>query len=245
MTKTVLITGGSSGLGQELAFSYAQKGWDIFILARREELLKKTCEQIRKQHNSQAHYSVCDLRNPEDIIASCDKIKKIYPKLDLIIANAGVSKEMPVENFSSKEVISLYEVNVFGVIRIFEQFIPSLIKQKSGHLVAISSIAGFFSFAKSHPYCASKSALNSHMQGLGDELKKYNIHTTTICPGFIHTPMTKKNKFYMPLILNKDKAAQKIIAGISAKKRMLIFPLTSFLFGKFFSTIFRKLRTKN
>jgi len=230
--KVAFITGASSGLGSEFARQYAKKGYDLFLTARRKGRLENLAKNLSDLYSVNVVFFVCDLKNHKEVKSMCVHASNTYPTIDIVIANAGISYSIDVTSFSFASIRDLYDVNVFGVLKVFEHFIPIMIKQKRGHLVAVSSLAAFSSFPKSIPYCATKTALMAHLEGLYYELKVYGVFVTCLCPGFIKTAMIRKNDFPMPFVMEKDEAVSKMIGAIEKKKRRFVFPKTIYYFLK-------------
>ena len=223
-TKVAVITGASSGIGKEFAAQLYRKGWTVWLLARRKELLEKACFELTNSCEGGAFYAVCDVSNKNQIKESIANIIKTHDHIDLLIANAGIGEKVTVENFKTSTIERLYQVNVFGVLNMIESCLPHMLSRKSGQIVAISSLAAYKAFPGMHPYCATKSALNSHLEGLQLELNAHNIFVTTLCPGFIRTAMTQHNKFPMPFLMSKEKAVEKMLNAIFRKKKVYNFP---------------------
>jgi short-subunit dehydrogenase len=143
--------------------------------------------------------------------------------VDVVIANAGVSRrdsDGRTESERSREVI---ETNLLGVVHSFEPFMAEMERAGSGSLVAISSVAGFRGLPNAGAYSASKAAVNTWMESL--RVRLYGrVHVMTVCPGFVDTPMTASNRFPMPWLITADDAAERIEQGITRRTRVLVFP---------------------
>ena len=223
--KTVFITGASSGIGQAFAKAYAKKGFKLFLTARRENLLRETIELINEQQKDKvAHYFAGDLTNSEQIQKCIASALEFLRTVDLVICNAGVGDKVTVEKFSTNRIKKLYEINVFGVLRVIEGFLPTLIKQKHGHIVTTSSLAAYISSPQIHPYNATKAAIKNHMEGMAKELRPYGISVTCLCPGFVKTAITANLKKPLPFLMGLDDAVKKMIKAIEAKKEVYAFP---------------------
>ena len=115
-------------------------------------------------------------------------------------------------------------LNYYSLIYGVEAVLPLLRKSKAGHLVGMSSVASFLGIPEAEGYCASKAAARIFLEGLRAELYHEKIKVTTICPGFVKTPMISKNDFKMPFLLEADKAAQIIADAIAQQRQELVFP---------------------
>ncbi len=221
--KVVLITGASSGIGYELSKQLANEECNIALLARRDKILETLIESL-KYENRKHLYVKCDVGNKEEVLSALTEIRNKFGEIDIAILNAGISYHSGVENFSSEKAEKIFNVNVFGIIYFIEQLLPVFMKNKSGIIVGISSLADGKGFPKSGFYCASKAAVSLLLESVRIELKKYNIKVITVKPGFIKTPMTEKNNFPMPFLIDASKAAEIIIQGIKKEKKIIQFP---------------------
>lgn len=214
--RSVFITGASSGLGMELAKVYKSKGWRVGVCARRGELLEK----LKQDFGVQVFQA--DVTKREELSEAIQAFGK--EGLDLVIANAGKSYENKSRIPDFEVGRDLVEVNLIGAMNTFEPAIQLMLKQKSGHLAAVASIAGLNGLPGVSAYSASKAGVIKMCESLGLDLAKEGISTTVVCPGFIDTPLTRKNPHPMPFMVEASTAAQKIYEGIERKKRRIYFP---------------------
>ncbi len=217
--KVVLITGASSGIGQEIANQLSKRNLSLALVARRENILQ---ELSSKNENSIA--VKCDVSKKKEVEIAYQKIIDKFGKIDVAILNAGYSVRMSVENYNSEAAEKIFGTNIFGIIYWVEQLLPEFIKRKNGMVVGVSSLADSKGYSKSGFYSVSKAAATIYLEGLRTELKKYNVKVLTVRPGFVKTPLTDKNEFKMPLIMTPKKAAKIIINGIEKEKAMIQFP---------------------
>jgi short-subunit dehydrogenase len=141
-----------------------------------------------------------------------------------VIANAGVGRPTLRDPVNMPDVEDTFRINLMGVVYTLSAALPEMLARKSGHLVAVSSLAGYRGFPAESAYCASKAAVNVYMDGLRIHLRGTGVRATTICPGFITTPMTANNKFHMPQLMTAEYAARKMIRAIKADKKVYNFP---------------------
>jgi short-subunit dehydrogenase len=118
----------------------------------------------------------------------------------------------------------MFKVNVFGLVYALEAVLPEMLRRKSGHIAAVSSLAAYKGLPGESAYCASKAAVNTYLEGLRIQLRDHNIHVTTICPGFVRTPMTSINNFKMPYLLEPDDAARRIVHALKERRKVFNFP---------------------
>ena len=221
--KNIILTGASSGIGFELAKLLARENCKIALLARRKEILDDLAKEISSSSNKILPIK-CDVTKKEEVENSINKIKNDFGKIDLAILNAGTSFRASVDDFHSEDADETFAVNVMGIIYFVEFLLPDFKKDQNGIIAGVTSMADQRGFPKSGFYCASKAAASKFLESLRIELKDYNIKVITIKPGFVRTPMTDKNEFYMPFLMEPDKAANIIIKGLKKEKRVIQFP---------------------
>ncbi len=220
--KVIVITGASSGIGYKLAELLAEEKAHIALIARRIEIL----DELQKKLSSLTDViSIkCDVKDKNEVKDSFRKIKEHFGKIDIAVLNAGKGGRYEIEKFNSSNAEETFRVNLFGMIYCIEEVLPEFINRKEGMIVGVSSIADAKGYPRSAFYSASKAAVTILLESLRIELKKYNVKVVTVRPGWVNTPMIKKNEFKMFLILDVEKAARKIINGIKKEKRMIQFP---------------------
>ncbi|MDX1700027.1 MAG: SDR family NAD(P)-dependent oxidoreductase [Melioribacteraceae bacterium] len=217
--KVVLITGASSGIGRAIAKDLSKKEVKLALIARREDLLNEI-----SPGNKNILRIKCDVSNKIQVSEAYSKIIEKFGKIDIAILNAGYSVRMTAEDFDSGLAEKIYGANVFGIIYWVEQLLPAFIERKEGMIAGVSSLADTKGYSKSGFYSSSKAAVTIYLEGLSSELRKYNIKVINVRPGFVRTPMTDKNEFEMPLLMEPEKAARIILNGMRKEKRKIQFP---------------------
>ena len=221
----IIITGASSGLGEDLARQYATKDNELILLARREDKLFKLRSELFESAAG-IEIIVADV-TAFDILQ--EKIKKIGT-VDMVILNAGVALGHKDGNIPTIESFkNLYDVNVLSNHAILEVLLPRLVAQGSGKIVFISSLASLFTMPSSKVYSSSKRALNAYAEGIRYKYKKDGIKVITILPGFIKSELTDKNEFNMPFLLETSEGVRRIIKAIKKERRVYAFPLRFYL----------------
>lgn len=220
----ILITGASSGIGEELARVYANQENELILLARRKEKLQNLKTELIP-HAKSVEIVVADVTLFEELQ---EKIK-LLGAVDMVILNAGISIGHSHSITPFKEFKKLYDVNLLSNHAILEILLPHLIAQKSGKIVFISSLASLISMPTSKAYSSSKRALNAYAEGIRYKFKNDGIKVITILPGFIKSELTDKNSFHMPFLLSTKEGAQKIKNAIDKNKIFYAFPLRFYL----------------
>jgi short-subunit dehydrogenase len=153
---------------------------------------------------------------------------------DVVIANAGVSSGTLTSEAKDQVVFEqIMRTNVLGMVHTYQPFVEAMKIRGSGTLVGISSIAGFRGIPGSGAYSASKAAATAYLESLRVELSSSGVNVLTVCPGYIKTPMTDVNPFYMPFLMDADRAARSIRKAIIKKKRFHVLPWQMSLVGFF------------
>ena len=248
--KNILITGAGSGIGRALAIAYSKVGVNLFLCGRNIEKLKITSEICQKL-GAQVSCRILDVK---DQIASQNlivEIEKDFP-LDLVIANAGISAGTSQGTESFQQIKEIFTTNLDGVLHIIHPAIEKMKNRKCGQIAIISSLAGFCGLPSSPAYSASKAAVRVYGEALRGNLAQYGIEVSVVCPGYIKTPMTDVNDFYMPFLMSVEKCAKLIKHGLSINKSRIAFPfplyfivwLMALLSKKITDPIFAKLPKK-
>ena len=229
--QVAVITGASSGIGWALARALAAEGCKVGLTARRREPLAELAGQIEKAGGSAA-FAIADVAEREQAIAAIHDLAARLGPIDLLLANAGVGAPTIVEPFNVGDIEKMFRVNVLGVVYSLEAVLPEMLHRRRGHLAAISSLAAYKGLPGESAYTSSKAAVNVFMDGLRVQLRSKGIAVTTICPGFVQTPMTEPNEFKMPWLLTADEAARRIVRALKRKRKVYNFPWQTALLMK-------------
>lgn len=185
-SKRVLITGGSSGLGREIALRYAQSGHRICIVDINEVRGADTLEELKNQ-GTEAIYRHCDVTKTEDIQAAVDAVKSKWGGLDIIFNNAGIAGGGTFDKATDADWQFIMGVNFYGALKGCQAAIPVMKAQGHGHIVNIASMAGLLNPPGMAGYNVSKAAVVSLSETLKPELALDNIGVTVVCPSFFKT----------------------------------------------------------
>ncbi|GIW81118.1 MAG: short-chain dehydrogenase [Gemmatales bacterium] len=229
--RIAFITGASSGIGWEVAKELARQGCKVGLVARRQEALEKLADEIAT-HGGVAASAPADVSDRKQVQSAFRELADRLGPCDLLVANAGVGVPSFIEPFNIADVERMIRVNLFGVIYAVEAVLPAMLRRGSGHLAAVSSLAAYKGLPVESGYCASKAAVNTYMESLRIQLRYRGIHVTTICPGFVRTPMTEVNQFHMPWLMEADEAARRIVRALARRKKVYNFPWQTTLLMK-------------
>ena len=224
MTPLVFITGASSGIGQALALRFHQAGYRLALTARRTEEVKSWASAMNIGVSSYEIYSA-DVADTASIVAAGQACMASQGVPDVVIANAGISIGMDSAMRGDLDVMArTFATNNIGVAATFHPFIDDMVQRGSGALVGIGSVAGIRGLPGHGAYCASKAAVIAYCESLRGELKASGVKVVTICPGYIDTPLTQKNSYAMPFLLQPEAFANQAFAAIEAGASYRVIP---------------------
>ena len=188
--KVVIITGASSGIGEATAYKLAEAGAKLVLGARREEKLKAIADNIKGKGGA-AVYRVTDVVNPSDSKALVQLALDSFGKVDAIFLNAGLMPNSPFAALETDNWNAMVDVNIKGVLNGIAAVLPTFIAQKSGHVLATSSVAGLKAYPGAGVYCGTKWAVKAIMESLRMESAqaRTNIRTATIYPAAVQSEL--------------------------------------------------------
>ena len=225
----VFLTGASSGIGEAIARLYAARGATLGLVARRGEHLEK----LKASLSTTVEAFACDVRDAAAMRAAGAEFTARHGTPDLVIGNAGVSYGNITTSEKDVEVFrEILDINVLGLVNTFHPFAAAMRQRGSGTMAGIASVAGFRGLPGATAYSASKSAAISYLEGLRVEMRPRGVRVVTICPGFIATPMTAKNPYPMPFIIEADDAARRIVRVLDSSKRFAVIPWQMAIVGR-------------
>ncbi|NEQ69065.1 MAG: SDR family oxidoreductase [Symploca sp. SIO2D2] len=226
--QVVLITGASAGIGAALAQEFASQGANLVLLARREERLTAIATAIDPTGNKVLTIP-CDVTKDGELEQAVALAHSKFTKIDIAIANAGLSVKGNLEDLSLADYRLQWEINVFGVLRTVYATLNDL-KQTQGSLVVISSVKSYLSLEGDSAYSSSKFALRALCESLSKELAPYGISVTHVCPGYVATEIRRvdnqgifhsdwQDHVSPKLLMSPEETAQQIVQGIERRQR--------------------------
>ena len=221
--KIVWITGASSGLGKSLAQLMAQKGWQVAASARNEEELL-VLEDWSDPLKGQIHAYACDITDMASLEAVLARINSDLGPVEMAVLNAGTHMPVKAIEFRASAFRPLVEVNLMGAVNCIDVLLQDMVARGQGHIAVVSSVAGYRGLATSSAYGMTKAGLINMCEALKPELDRENIKIQVICPGFVRTPLTDKNNFPMPFLMEPEAAAKAFYQGLMSRKFEVIFP---------------------
>lgn len=200
----ILITGASKGIGKAIAIVFAKNNFNIAICSRDKNQIDLFADELNKDYPSIIVIAKsCDISQKEQVDEYSKIVKSKFKTIDVLVNNAGVFHEGKIYNEEEGNLEKTMATNLFGAYHITRAFMDVMIKQKSGHIFNISSIAGMEPYENGSSYSISKYALNGFSKNLREEMKPFNIRVTNVLPGAVWTDSWKdtslpKERFIMP-----------------------------------------------
>ena len=226
--KVVLITGASSGIGRAAAIKFAKRGATIILVSRNNEKLEQVNEELKK-FNTSTLVCECDISDKSQV----EKISKIilerYDSVDILVNNAGFAIYGSVSELTIEEIESQMATNYLGMVYCTKNFLPSMIKKNSGHIVNVASVAGSFGLPGIASYCATKFAMLGFSEGLKHELKGTGVGITVVSPIMVRTNFFDHSSFesmpkYSPTSLSAETVANAILKASNSPRLEIIVP---------------------
>lgn len=230
--KVVLITGASSGIGEELARQLGQLGAKVCLAARRVEELERLAGEMEGTAKSRPLVVACDVTREGDLEKAVAEAMRRWGKLDVAIANAGFGVVGAFEKLSLADYRRQFETNVFGVVRTIYAVLPEIEKAK-GNVAIVGSVAGWAASPGASPYAMSKFAVRALANAITPELERSGVKVTLISPGFVACNIRRvdsQGKFHADakepiserLVMRTDKAARQMLEAVANGKREAI-----------------------
>ncbi len=220
----VWLTGASSGIGEALVPALVRAGVRLAITARRTDQLQRIAT-AHARPDRPLLVLPADVTDRAAMLNAVKAIEEAWGGVDLALLNAGAGKGVLIRGFSADAFRFTMDVNFFGVLHGIEAVLPGMLARRSGRIAGVASLAGYRSGPGLAGYGTSKAALIHALDSLRFGLAPYHVGVTVINPGFVRTPMTAVNRFWMPALIDADKAARIIVRGLRRDRKEIHFPI--------------------
>ncbi|HLV93204.1 MAG TPA: SDR family NAD(P)-dependent oxidoreductase [Aequorivita sp.] len=189
-TKTVLITGATSGIGMATAKLLAKNGFKTIVCGRRKERLKELSDELSKF--TEIYSLNFDVRNKDEVFSAIGSLPKEFSNIDILINNAGNAHGLdPIEDGNIDDWDAMFDINVKGLLYVTKAILPNMLVRKSGHIINIGSTAGKEVYPNGNVYCASKHAVDALNKGIRMDLNGKGIKVGAIHPGLVETEFSQ------------------------------------------------------
>jgi len=221
----VWITGASSGIGRALALRLASEGRVIVASARRDAILDETVAAAGAAGCGECMFSVpVDVTDAAAVRDAVTAIETAHGSIATAVLNAGTHQPMGAHDFSTTTLRRLFDVNFFGIANCIEALLPRMISRRGGQIVVVASVAGYRGLPTAAAYGATKAALINMVEALKPELDACGVDIRLVNPGFVRTPLTDRNPFPMPCLMEVDDAAEAFARGLAGNRFEIVFP---------------------
>lgn len=192
MDKVAIITGASRGIGREIAFKLAEDGFNLLLISRNEEVLRKLSSEISDKFERKVKYFAMDIGVYEEFEGLKSYLKEHVKEVMVLVNNAGITRDTLFLRMKDKDVEDVININLFGVFRMTSIVLPYMLKQRNGVIVNISSVVGITGNVGQSNYAASKAGIIGFTKSLAKEVGSRNVRVVAVAPGFIETDMTDR-----------------------------------------------------
>jgi NAD(P)-dependent dehydrogenase (short-subunit alcohol dehydrogenase family) len=221
MNRKVWITGASSGIGRALALRLARAGDIVAASARRGAELELLAAEALPGRIVAVPVDVADA---QAMARSASDIETAIGALDLAIFNAGTHEPVEIESFDPAPFRRLMEINYMGAVNGLAAVLPRFIARRAGQIAVVSSVAGYRGLPSASAYGPTKAALINLCESLKPDLDRFGVRIQLVNPGFVRTPLTERNRFPMPFLMEVDDAAARVAAGLDKGAFEITFP---------------------
>ena len=211
MSKTVLITGATSGIGHATALAFAKAGYDLLVCARRLEVLENMKAEFEPEYGIKVTPFALDVTDRKAVSEILPAVIEKAGGVDILVNNAGLAQGLdPFQESFIDDIELMINTNVKGLLYVSRTVLPFMLAKNAGHIINLGSTAGIYAYAKGAVYCATKAAVKTLSDGIRIDTIQSDIKVTTIQPGIVETPFSEV-RFHG----DKEKAAA-VYAGVEA-----------------------------
>lgn len=221
--RNALVTGASSGIGRAISLELARRGARVVLAARREAELE-TVKAAIEAEGGVAQTLVLDVSDARATFERANALSQAPPGLDLVVANAGLDDPSAADPVEWGRLERVFRVNTLGALATLLGASGPMRARGRGTLAAVTSLAGGRGLPGHAAYSASKAAVSTYLEALREELGECGLAVVDVRPGFVDTPLTRKNRFSMPFMKDADQAARIIVRGLERGAPVVSFP---------------------
>lgn len=221
-TGLIWITGASMGIGAYLARRAAAAGWTVAVSARSQDKLEALAAE--PEAHGLIHAYPLDVLDGQANATVLERIENDLGPVDIAVLNAGTHADMPADQFDAAAAGKVFDLNLKGLANGLEPLLKSFLERGRGRIALTASVAGYRGLPRAAAYCASKAGTIALAESLAAEIGHKGVTVQVICPGFVRTPLTDKNEFPMPFLMEPEDAAERIWKGLHGNGFEIAFP---------------------
>ncbi|AOZ94988.1 3-oxoacyl-[acyl-carrier-protein] reductase [Butyrivibrio hungatei] len=188
--KVAVISGGTRGIGNAIAWKFAEQGANLALIATRDSERNKKAVKELSETGRDVRLYICDVKDPEQVVSVAEEILADFGTVDVLVNNAGITRDNLLPSLSVMDIDDVIDVNLKGTIYLTRAFVRSFVKQRHGNIVNISSVVGLMGNKGQANYAASKAGIIGFTKTVAKEYGRRNIRCNAIAPGYIQTEMT-------------------------------------------------------
>ena len=185
-----VISGGTRGIGNAIAWKFAEQGANLALIATRDSERNKKAVKELSETGRDVRLYICDVKDPEQVVSVAEEILADFGTVDVLVNNAGITRDNLLPSLSVMDIDDVIDVNLKGTIYLTRAFVRSFVKQRHGNIVNISSVVGLMGNKGQANYAASKAGIIGFTKTVAKEYGRRNIRCNAIAPGYIQTEMT-------------------------------------------------------
>ncbi|HEX2528054.1 MAG TPA: SDR family NAD(P)-dependent oxidoreductase [Geminicoccus sp.] len=217
--RTVWITGASSGIGRALACELAARGNHVIASARRRDEL----DRLAAEQPGVVGWPL-DITDHGAVVAAVTAIEAAHGPIDIAVLAAGTHAPVSARNFRAAELQQLCDLNLFGTANCLEALLGPMLARRRGKIAVLGSLAAYRGLPTAAYYAASKAALTAMVEALKFDCDRSGVALQLVQPGFVDTPLTRRNRFPMPFLLSAEEAARRLADGLDQPAFEIVFP---------------------
>jgi short-subunit dehydrogenase len=222
MSKYIVVTGGTKGIGRALILKFAENGFNIITCSRKEADLSVLKEEVEKLYNVQVFIQNADLSIKEDVKEFADFVLKTTPKVDVLVNNTGVFIPGSIKDEPEGNLEMMMNTNLFSAYHLTRALLPVILPHKTGHIFSMSSIAGITAYASGGSYSITKYAMQGFTKCLREELKEEGVRVTAVLPGATFTSSWEGVDLPHERFMKAEDVAESVWSAYSLSDRTVV-----------------------
>lgn len=228
--KVVVVTGASSGIGEQACIDFAKRGAKIALVARSKEKRESIADKIKQDYHTQTLAVPCDVSKKEQVLSMSKQVFDEFAHVDILVNNAGFGIFGSVNDLAIEELEEQIATNLLGAVYCTKAFLSSMLSRKTGHIVNVASVAGSIGIPGMAAYCASKFGMLGFSQSLYHELSGTGVGVTVVSPITVKTNFFEHPSFksirprYSPVALSAQHVSRAILRAANSRRMEIIVP---------------------